>query len=325
MPSVGIISNPHAGINKRDPQHNTLVWYVLGNRGQFEVTQSPEQLYPLCEEFQQRGIDHIGIIGGDGTICLALQAIYNAYHQKKLPKILVMRGGTMNVIAGNLGIFGKPTVIMNDFLDIFHSRKPYHEAKLSTLCVNGKLGFVFGHGASAKFLVEFYKTKKSPVKAGLFFGQLTLGGLLRGESDNFFRELTACEEAKLLLTDDSNPNPTHLNCGVSLTYASTLPKAPFGIHLCKNLKQLENSRAEMVAVSAKGRPLVAETVKVLLGHDSRSENVHRHLFQKCTLHVLPKTLYTLDGELFEAENGEIQIDIGPQFTFCSPYSIAQKI
>ncbi|NBW83269.1 diacylglycerol kinase, partial [bacterium] len=68
MPGLGIISNPFAKINKRDPEHNTLLWYILGNRGQFEITNSLADLGRVCEEFCARGLDTVGIVGGDGTI-----------------------------------------------------------------------------------------------------------------------------------------------------------------------------------------------------------------------------------------------------------------
>lgn len=326
MPGVGIISNPHAGINKRDPEHNTLVWYILGNRGQFEVTQSVDQLLPLCEEFKARGVDHIGVIGGDGTICLALQSIYKAYGPDALPRILVMRGGTMNVVAANLGIFGKPAFIMNDFLDIYHSKQPYSEARLTTLNVNGKFGFLFGNGASAKFLSEFYKLKKSPTQAGIFLSKVTLGGLFFGEKARTFDYITHSQAVEMEIEGvDSEQFSFSGEQKVSMTYASTLPKAPFGFHLCKRLTSLENNFGEMIAVSSTGRELVRETVKVVTGASTSDKRVHRVLFKSAKIHVEPGSIYTLDGELFEAKNGEINISIGPTFTFCSPYKIPKAV
>lgn len=322
MPGIGIISNPHAGINRRDPEHNTLVWYVLGNRGQFEVTSSPNDLQPVCEEFFKRGIDHIGVIGGDGTICLALQSILKVYGEKSLPRILVMRGGTMNVVAGHLGIYGKPANIMGDFLDVFHSGKPLTETVLRTMKVNGKLGFVFGNGAAARFLTEFYKTKKNPTQAGIYFAKVIGGGVFgRKLGAGFFQAfdtVTASEPMQI----ETLPVPLAQTQKkeFAIVFASTISHAPLGFTVCHQLKSGDDSRAELVALSSHGRRLVFDAARVIRGASAKVEDsLSRVVFESAKIRVRPGSLYTVDGELYEADTGEIQIELGPRFVFCSPY------
>lgn len=315
MPGVGIISNPYAGINRKNPEHNTLVWYILGNRGQFEVTQSPADLEPVCQEFKRRGIDHVGIIGGDGTICLTLEAIYNTYGPLDLPKILVLRGGTMNVVACNLGIFGKPANIMNDFLESYHSGKSLAQHVIPTLRVNGKLGFLFGNGAASRFLVEFYKSKRSPTKAALYVSKLAGGGFLGGSLSNEFKNVTASETMEI----QTEPTPFREDSKqYSMVFASTVPRIPFGIKL---FNQLEGAggKAELLAVSAAGRGLVTQAMRVMAGQAPSKDVSQSQVFERGRIRMRPGSVYTIDGELFETKDGVVSFEIGPSFVFCKPY------
>lgn len=319
MPGIGIISNPHAGINRRDPEHNTLVWYVLGNRGQFEVTQSPKDLLPVCKEFFERGVDFVGIIGGDGTISLSLQAIVDTYPPDKLPRILLMRGGTMNVVAGNLGIFGKPANIMSDFLEFFHSGKAMTEIPLRTMEVNGKLGFLFGNGAAARFLTDFYKMKKTPASAAAFLGKLALGGTIGGKFSDAFRALTDVEPMAVRALPNNLPSASASIPQYSMLYAATVPKAPFGFTVCPGLEDFKADKAQLLAISAQGRTLLRHAAKVASGMIPSGEGIEHLLFERLDIKVRPGTQYTVDGELFHTDDGNIKIELGPEFIFCTPY------
>ncbi len=317
MPGLGIISNPFAKINKRDPEHNTLLWYILGNRGQFEITNSLHDLSRVCEEFCARGLDTVGIVGGDGTISLTLSAIAQAYPADKLPRILVLRGGTVNVLASNLGIFGSPKDVFADALEAYHMPNGLAQMSLQTLKVNGRLGFIFADGVAARFLSEFYKNKSSTLGAGLFLGRVIADGTLAGHLGGAYKQLYTTED----LTIDCSPrpwpygNPTR----AALIAASTIPKMPFGIRLFRNLNT-HNEEAEMIAVNAGERELPFRVMKTLLRQGKIDDNfAHSHVFSEATLKPSGQIEYSLDGDLLEPTDKPIHICLGPRFVFCSPY------
>ncbi|MCA2961550.1 MAG: hypothetical protein IOD12_14975 [Silvanigrellales bacterium] len=318
MAGIGIISNPFARVNKKDPEHNTLMWYVLGNKGQFEVTNTLYELSRVCQEFQERGIDLVGIVGGDGTVSLTLSALHAAYGPKALPRILLLRGGTVNVAAANLGIFGRPKDVMADFLDAYHSGKPIAEMAITTLRVNDRLGFLFANGLASNFLREFYRNKSNALGAGLYFARVFADALAAGRITGDYTRLEARENMRI----ETHPTPLSPNAFTdteySMVFASTLPQMPFGLAMYRRL--VPGARhAEIIAIAEQGRGLFAQATRLLLGREFSSPLIHGSLFEKATLRVAPGAAYSLDGDLLVCDDGEIIMETGPTFVFCSPY------
>lgn len=317
MPGLGIISNPFAKINKRDPEHNTLMWYILGNRGQFEVTNSLHDLSRVCEEFCARGLDTIGVVGGDGTISLTLSALAQAYPPDKLPRILVLRGGTVNVLASNLGIFGSPKDVFADALEAYHMPNGLAEMSLQTLEVNGRLGFIFADGVAARFLGEFYKNKSSTLGAGLFLGKVLADGAAGGRLGGAYKNLYLREKVKI----DCKPRPWPFENPIEpvMLVASTIPKMPFGIRLFRALNT-HREEAELLAITASEKSLPFEVFRTLLtGGKGSEKTIHRHVFESATIIPSNEIEYSLDGDLLEPTREPVEICLGPRFVFCSPY------
>jgi hypothetical protein len=317
MPGLGIISNPFAKINKRDPEHNTLMWYILGNRGQFEITNSLQDLSRVCDEFFARGLDTVGIVGGDGTISLTLSALAQAYPADQLPRILVLRGGTVNVLASNLGIFGKPKDVFADALEAYHTPNGLSHMSLQTLKVNGRLGFIFADGVAARFLNEFYKIKSSTLGAGIFLGKVLADGALAGHLNGAYRQLYLTER----LTIDCKPHPwPHQNpADVALIAASTIPKMPFGIRLFRRLN-CKIPQAELIAIKAGERELPFRVLKALLKQGKIDASIAQtHIFSEAVLTPSQTIEYSLDGDILEPTDQPIHLSLGPRFVFCSPY------
>lgn len=317
MPGLGIISNPFAKINKRDPEHNTLMWYILGNRGQFEVTNSLQDLSRVCEEFCARGLDTVGVVGGDGTISLTLSAIAQAYPPDKLPRILILRGGTVNVLASNLGIFGSPKDVFADALEAYHMPNGLAEMSLQTLRVNGRLGFIFADGIAARFLSEFYKNKSSTLGAGLFLSRVLADGMTGGRLGGAYKKLYLQENIEI----ECHPRAWPYNSPLLpvMLVASTLPKMPFGIRLFHALNTHAHE-AELLAVTTSEKKLPLEFLRTLLtGGRGDASVIHRHVFEKTLIKPNTEIEYSLDGDLLEPTNQPIEICLGPRFVFCSPY------
>src|SRR5687768_275022 len=108
MSGIGIITNPHSKLNKRNPRRAELLGYIVGERGQLEITNTLADLERVAHEFREKKIHTLAISGGDGTICRTLTALIHAYGEVPLPRVALLRGGTINVLANNLGIKGAP-------------------------------------------------------------------------------------------------------------------------------------------------------------------------------------------------------------------------
>lgn len=94
----------------------------------------------------------LGLVGGDGTITASLSALYAATGALP-PKLLLLRGGTMNTVATGLGIRrGDPLLRLAEY-----RRRSGETGRLAqTLDVGGRLGFLFSAGLMHGFLAEYY-------------------------------------------------------------------------------------------------------------------------------------------------------------------------
>ncbi len=80
----------------------------------------------------------------------------------------------------------------------------------------------------------------------------------------------------------------------------------------------------MIAISEKGRRLIRGALKSLLGGDIYSfSHVHSIKFNHACITSNENSLYSLDGDLLDSKDGKINIEMGPNFVFCSPYDIAK--
>jgi hypothetical protein len=67
MPGIGVIVNPKARQNKRDPRAASRLSRALGDHGVVRTASSHEELARIAEDFRKLDIDVLGISGGDGT------------------------------------------------------------------------------------------------------------------------------------------------------------------------------------------------------------------------------------------------------------------
>jgi diacylglycerol kinase family enzyme len=327
MYTLGIISNPYAKLAKKNPKFNDKLWYTTGESGIFRVTPTLEQLDRVCEDYSARGINLIGIVGGDGSISLVLNAILKAYGPDKLPKILLLKGGTINFLASNLGISAYAESFLKLTIARLKKNKSLFEQEVSSLKVNDRLGFIFASGAAVEFLESYYKNKSGPLGAALYFLRVFFDGIFSGKINGDFKRITQPHQM-LLSLKNKNLNEKQESTSSSevekpqpytLLFASTVPRLPLGVYAFKKLKSLSDNEAEMIAVSATNSDLIKTIVLFLL--KKNSENTHNffsHTFKKLKILTEKSQKYSVDGDLFLNPSEEITITMGPKFVFCSP-------
>ncbi|MBX9704094.1 MAG: hypothetical protein K2X39_08060 [Silvanigrellaceae bacterium] len=318
MLRIGIISNPFSKINKQNPDYNTQLWYTLSNIGQFVVTRNLDELSKTCREFKARKIDLIGIVGGDGSMSVVLSAIFKAYGHENLPRILVLKGGTINFLAQNLGINRPALECLEDFVTHISKDQPIFETRFSTLKIGERIGFIFANGIAVRFLEEFYKNKTNSLGALYLIGKSLADGALKGKLSGLYPKIVQ-EETMQIKTRYPNTNSDDKNNygTYTMVLASTVPKIPYGIHLFKKIDN-QTQHGELISISLKGKDLVKNAFKAALLKDLNGQGMQSELFQNATIYCKKNSSYSLDGEVLETE-GQIDLQLGPQFTFCSPY------
>ena len=223
MSEIGIIANPHSKLNKRDPGRQALLGYIIGEKGHIEVTNTLRDLERVALDFKRRGVKTLAINGGDGTISRTLTAFIGAYGDDPLPRIALLRGGTINVLANNIGVKGKPEGILYRLAETYGNSDPVPTVLLRTIQVEGNYGFLFGNGISALFLREYYKRKSGPIGAALWVGRVWLSRFVGSKLYS-----TVVQDSVQTLIPDTGAHVRHRTCAV---FCATIKKLPLGYPL----------------------------------------------------------------------------------------------
>lgn len=154
---IGVVINPRAGGNARNPAAMSRLGLLLGDNGEAYSTKNLEELYRVAEQFKRDRISVLGINGGDGTNHVVITAFIRTYGDEPLPAIAFLRGGTMNTTANACGVAGgSPRHLLSRLLDKLDGRLPLETVEQDTLSVNGENGFLWGVGLTQNYLREYY-------------------------------------------------------------------------------------------------------------------------------------------------------------------------
>jgi diacylglycerol kinase family enzyme len=311
MSGIGIITNPHSKSNKRNPERSKLLSYIVGQEGFQEITNSPEDLKKVAQSFFNQKISILAVNGGDGTLSHTISAFIECYQGKAcLPKILVLGGGTMNVVAQNLGIHGTPEYILGKVVEDLGTGQNLNTKRLATIQVEGRYGFLYADGTSATILEEFYRRKKGFLQAIWLGAYLISSSIIRGR---FFRKMIKARQIKF------HPKPFmplhHQSLGA---YATTLAKLPLGLPMFgKSIRNKDIFRA--VTVGIEPEYLVYRFIQICLFHKP-GYRYGKHNFDAEELEIVAESpfRYTLDGEVFTTPTNSITIRSGKLLEFIIP-------
>ena len=317
-PHIAVFTNPFARALHKTPGLPTSIAQALGANGTLYNAETIDGLERIVKSLPPQNITHVGIIGGDGSIRLILAALARYFPANSLPRILILRGGTVNVLAGNLGLKGHPAALLKDFIansGKAHTR--WGEKAFFTITVNNRLGFLFASGSAARFLTEFYKQKGSTIDAAIFFAKTAMGGimgrnpvpLLRSSGDLFSR-ITKVDKARIIQGSEI------LAYNASAIFVSTIPRMAWGIPLYYSL-DTRKPLAEMLCIELQGRPLVRLALETIGGKRPTHPNIHSKLVGKISICLPPDCPVSLDGDILDIPDGKITLEIGPRFVFSS--------
>lgn len=308
MTGICIITNPHSKLNKRNPKRQELLSYVAGEKGQVKITQSLEELSLVAKDFSNRGIDILAINGGDGTISRTISTFIHAFGDKPLPPIVLLRGGTINMLAKNLKISGSPEQILFRLMTSYSLNQYKNKVRLPTLKIGDQYGFLFGNGSCYSFLDEFYKNKTGAIGSCLLLLKIIFSRLF---SPNFYDRIIYSQKTELNV--DNKVISNRDSCAV---FCSVVEKMPLGKRLFFNLADSYGKYFEIVNIIVPARQAWYQlpwSVITKPRQDPKTREIHiaKSLVIKSENH----SFFTLDGELFEPEGENLKIELGPELDF----------
>jgi diacylglycerol kinase (ATP) len=307
MSGIGIITNPHSKLNKRNPKRQELLGYIVGSHGRLEITNSLEDIGRVANEFLENGVEILAINGGDGTISRTLTAFVNAYGDTPLPKVAILRGGTINVLASNLGIKGSPEQILYRLTESFSQKGALKTRKLATLDIEKNIGFLFGNGTVPNFLKEYYKRKSGRLGAGLYAVRVLLSRFFGSRTYS-----TVVKDDEQVIEFANGGSVSHQSISV---LCSTVPLMPLDVPLFTKIRDVvDNFQIVSFSFSA-SRALWLFPLTLLKNRKESLKTRISLLAPQISLGSSNVFDYTLDGEIFTSTNNKIDIGMGPQIDF----------
>lgn len=241
------MNNPRAARNLRGAGAGDRLARLLGDEGEVREAATPEALADALAAFRVAGVDTLGIGGGDGTCHRVLTGAAAAWAGAPLPRLLLLRGGTMNTVAANHGLRGEPEALLAAEVARRRAGAPPAVASRDLLRVEADggpplLGFLFGTGAAVTFLERFYAGgRPSPLRAWLLVAAAAGSALVGGR---FARALTRREPLRVAADGDEWADQAYL-----ALLAGTVPSLGLGF---RALARCEEQPGFFHAVGAHG-------------------------------------------------------------------------
>jgi diacylglycerol kinase (ATP) len=311
MGGIGVITNPRSRANLRNPRIAQRLGYILGEKGTLEQPADHEELADVARRFKQRDIDVLCINGGDGTMHTALTAMVKAYDGRPLPKVAILRTGTMNTVARGVGVWGTAAEILAFVVQRYHAEEPLPTARRWTLEVDGsQYGFLFGNGLIARFLEVYYEgSEPTPTKAAWL--------LLRAVSSAFvggplIRRLLTPYDGEVELDGVRWPANRWMAVSAGTSHDIGIGFRPFW----KALTHPEHMHAFGVA-TLNPVSIVRELPRIYLARQVLGDDMYDGVARKLVLRSSVPIDYMVDGD-FHKGGTELVVRTGPAVDFVVP-------
>jgi diacylglycerol kinase (ATP) len=304
---IGIVSNAQSRDNRLRRGAAERFTRILGDRGEVAVTHSLVELDAAVARFRDAGVELFGMHGGDGTIHHTLTALIRGYGTRPLPRLLVLRGGTMNTLAHGLGIKGRHGNASRLLVRALE-REP-KVTRRYVVNVGDRYCLIFGNGIMYTFAKAYYDlgTPQPWTAAQLLsrvVGSAVVGGPLA-------RRLLAPWRARITSDGVTWTTTEFLTIAVA-----SVPEAGYGFAMLPHATDGLDGLA-VTAVHTTPRELVAELPKMLLGRPLRPDRCTLATTRRFVLEADAPVGYTLDGDCY-IDAARIEISAGPQVEIVIP-------
>jgi diacylglycerol kinase family enzyme len=304
---IAVVLNPNALGVRRARGLGDELRRVLGDAGEVAVTRTPAELGAAVRRFPGDGIGIVAACGGDGTNLSTLTELVHAYGAS-LPTFAILRGGTVNTIAHNLGIGGRPVDVLSRLVAAARSSDEIPTVGQDLLVVNGMYGFLFASLMGARFLEAYYGgLRPGPTWAGLLAARTVASSLVQGR---FARWLFAPTELRMVVDGEAADVP-----GCRLLVASVVRDVGIGMRVTWQAGR-QPQRFHLVASGLSTTSMALQLHRVLRGQALAGAPHLDLLAQSARIEFAQPCTYTLDGDLFRAP--AVDIAVGPRVWIARP-------
>lgn len=307
---IAAFVNPHSRANRKNPRLAERLALALGDAGRVIAPRSLEALTDEAAALAREPPAIIAVHGGDGTLHRTLTALWRAFGDRPLPPIALLGGGTMNVVASSLGIRADAIHFLERLAAMSRAGQAPKLLHRRCMCVDDTLGFVFGNGLLASFLVDYYEGGAyGPARAVWLLFRLFLSALVRGP---FVRRVFKRFRGRVTVDGKVLDFPDLMAVG-----AATVREVGMGFKLLHRADD-DPERFAVLAIHAGALALVPDLLAVRTGRGISPRRAESAL--ALDLRIEPAELgtpYTIDGDLYRTR-GPMHITIGPKVALVDP-------
>jgi len=316
MKNIGIILNPQARINKQKAAAiiNDLK-DIFGDTALLRSTSNAEDTLDVIDEFKSEDIKFLLISGGDGTICNVLTSYINHSENNKLPVVVPLMGGTINMIGSDAGLRRNQIKICGELNHLIKHNSDIPITQRGLLKVSDSAlptptyGFTWIDGLLYRFLIDYYE-KGAGVQVASMLAVKTVLMSIADSTNGIFKQVDSIVE----IDGEDLPNEGHI-----FLISSCLKKFVFGFNI------FNNSPVPGLCfntVYMREPYLKKSKHKIPLGlykglKSDNSGNFINKLVKR--LRIKKNKGYIIDGEIFNHDTEtEITITPGPKINVFSP-------
>ncbi len=310
MAGIGIIHNPFAKGNLKRPGVGPKVKKLVEEVGVFRETRNINELPRVAEEFLEQGIDTLAVNGGDGTLHIALTAFVKVYGDRPLPRIMSLRGGTMNTMSNSLKIKGRTLSIMEKAVKKYAAGESFNEREQHLIKVNDMYGFMTGGCIIAKFLDLYYSgASTGPWHAAKLINRALASAALR---TRFTKDLFRPTPSRVKVNGrelDPEEYTVILGCtirelGLGFTPTPRAYDKPGHFH--------------MLAADINPYAVIPRLPSIWLGRDLEHKNIqHTGPAKEAVVEPRGMIRWMIDGEVYDADK-PLHLSVGPTVTVAEP-------
>lgn len=276
----------------------------------YSLSDLPSAIHLIKEE----GVKLLMINGGDGTLQRLVTELIKNLPEKDLPIIVPLRGGTSNMIAGNMGIRKNPldtAKILMHYLDAYGKEEetmqllPVMPLKITDKSNGIKYGFAFTNGIVYKVQDLFTKQENPTFSTVVNLITTTIGGYMIGNPR--IRKYYSKINADIYIDGKKYPEDRYLMTIAGVFQRLLLWFRPFYSPDTKGVNRF------YFLAAASDPWVIIRNLRAF----STGKQIPPRAFNGTARQVQIKAEcgYALDGELTRDKYTDITIEQGPVFNF----------
>ncbi len=316
MNKIGIILNPQARINKKktadilDGLQN-----IFGDSALLLLTNNKHETADVVKDFIDEDVEFLLISGGDGTICNVLTSFINLSDSEKLPVVVPLMGGTINMIGSDVGLRKNQISVCKDLKKLISNgdKIPVTERGLLRIeeenISKPRYGFTWIDGLLYNFMLDYYSQGAGVQIASMLAIKTVLMSIADTEN-GLFKQV----DSKVEIDGKELPQDGHI-----FIISSCLKKFVFGFNI------FHDSPVPGISFNTiyMREPYLKKSKhKIPLGlyRGLKSDDSGDFINQSVkNLRIQKNKGYIIDGEIYEhGTETDITISPGPKISIFSP-------